>query len=204
MSVNSQPDPSSSPPPDPPATRTRGARPPMFSAQTDPIHPGDPPVAQGNHPGDRPEVTGVNADSPGRLSPPSSPPPTTTSSPASTDRTEAADRVTLADARDYEDTIAAGFHALGDALNLRLSPQTDLFLTDTNDEGALARPLSRIAARRLPARMALAGVAGGPDLKDAITAGLVLARYALKQINLLRAYQRATAQTTTTPPADAA
>lgn len=129
------------------------------------------------------------------LSRPSSPGPEPTRdpgsySPTSTDgavRTPAADVAALAAAPDWEDGLVHAVHAAGDQLNELLAPATELFLTDVNDEHGIAAPASRIIARRLPARML---AVGNPDVKDAGAALLVLARYALKQINLFRAYKR--------------
>jgi len=138
--------------------------------------------------------------------PPSSPTPEPTpdparSSPASTDgavRTPAADKAVLAAAGDWEEGIVHLVHAGGDQLNEMLAPATELFLTDANDEAGIAQPLSRVIARRLPARML---VVGNPDAKDLAGAVLVLARYALKQVNLFRAYKREGALVTPVQPA---
>ncbi len=176
-------------PPSPPATDP--PRPPSPAPTTAPL-----PQFTG---GDLPPL-------PPRPSPPSSPTPEPTpdparSSPTSTDgavRTPAADQAALAAAADWEEGLAHAVHAGGDQLNEMLAPATELFLTDVNDEAGIAKPLSRVIARRLPARML---AVGNPDAKDVGAALLVLARYALKQINLFRAYKREGALVTPVQPA---
>jgi hypothetical protein len=88
------------------------------------------------------------------------------------------------------DGIAQAFHALGDEANARVAPGSDLFLTDEADEQGLAEPASRLILRRLPDDLA---AASNPDFADAIAAAVVLARYAVKQLNLARAMRRAAA-----------
>jgi len=181
------PPPPPTPPPPPPAT-TDPPRPP--ASTTAPL----------------PEFTGVLPPLlPRPPSPVSGPIPEPTpdpasSSPTSTDgavRTPAADRAALAAAADWEEGLGHAVHAAGDQLNELLAPATELFLTDPNDEAGIAKPLSRVIARRLPARML---AVGNPDAKDVGAALLVLARYALKQVNLFRAYKREGALVTPVQP----
>ncbi len=179
--------PSTPAPPSPPAT--------------DPPRPPAPPTTA-----PLPQFTGGEQlpPLPPRPSPPSNPTPEPTPdpgsfSPTSTDgavRTPAADRAALAAAPDWEEGLAHAVHAAGDQLNELLAPATELFLTDPNDEAGIAKPLSRVIARRLPARML---AVGNPDAKDVGAALLVLARYALKQVNLFRAYKREGAGALVTP-----
>ncbi len=140
----------------------------------------------------RPAFSGSTPAPPRPPNPSSSPttdpiPDLSSFSPASTERNAAADRAALAAAPDWEEGIAHAVHAAGDQLNEMLAPGSELFLTDVNDEAGIAKPLSRVVARRMPARML---AVGNPDLKDAGTAALILARYLLKQVNLFRAYKR--------------
>jgi hypothetical protein len=126
---------------------------------------------------------------------PSTTPPGT-SSRASTDdvddagdapRRPEADPRPLRDVPELTEGIATAIHAVGDELNERLAPGTELFLTDRNDEQGLARPTSRLIVRRMPADL---GAAANPDLADLIAAAIVLVRYGVKQLNLTRALRR--------------
>ncbi len=176
------PSPPASDPPRPPAPPPTTAPLPQFTGESLPPLPPRPPNP---------------ASSP---SPEPTPDPAS-SSPTSTDgavRTPAADRAALAAAADWEEGLGHAVHAAGDQLNELLAPATELFLTDPNDEAGIAKPLSRVIARRLPARML---AVGNPDAKDVGAALLVLARYALKQVNLFRAYKREGALVTPVQPA---
>jgi hypothetical protein len=108
-------------------------------------------------------------------------------SPGSTDRQPAADPRPLRDLPALRDGIAQAVHAVGDELNDRTAPGTDLWLTDEQDEQGLATPVSRLILRHLPAEL---GGAGNPDFVDAVSAAIVLARYTVKQLNLMRALRR--------------
>lgn len=63
------------------------------------------------------------------------------------------------------------------------------WLADVNDV-SIAEPLARIIGRLLPVSSAL----GEPNLKDAIEAAVILARYAMKQVNLAASWRRQRAQ----------
>lgn len=116
--------------------------------------------------------------------------PTTSSSPGSTNpedapRRPAADRVVMRDPQELIDGIAQGVHFVGDELNDRLAPGTELYLTDPQDEQGLAKPTARLMLRRLPAELT-----ANSDFADAIAAAAVLARYVVKQLNLMRLMRR--------------
>jgi len=173
-SPSTPPPPSPSPPamdpPRPPAPTTTAPLPQFTGESLPPLPPRPPNPASSPTPEPTPDPA--------------------SSSPTSTDgavRTPAADRAALAAAADWEEGLGHAVHAAGDQLNELLAPATELFLTDPNDEAGIAKPLSRVIARRLPARML---AVGNPDAKDVGAAVLVLARYALKQVNLFRAYKR--------------
>lgn len=102
-------------------------------------------------------------------------------------RPAGAEPVALRDMPQLRDGIAQAVHAVGDELNDRVAPGTDLFLTDPADEQGLAEPVSRLILRRMPADLA---AASNPDFADVIAAGIVLARYAVKQLNVMRALRR--------------
>lgn len=126
--------------------------------------------------------------------------PTTSSFPGSTDapvdddrpwwrrgglRASGAERVVMRDPKELIDGIAQGVHFVGDELNDRLAPGTELYLTDESDEQGLAKPTARLMLRRLPPELST-----NSDFADAIAAAAVLARYVVKQLNLLRLMRR--------------
>lgn len=165
-----------SPPPRAPLFRTSRRRPTPAPEGAD-----WPPVSEADDSTDQPSTT----------------PPGTSSSRVSTDdpdlgpgapRRPEADPRPLRDVPELTEGIATAIHAVGDELNERLAPGTELFLTDANDEQGLARPTSRLIVRRMPADL---GAAANPDLADVIAAAIVLVRYGVKQLNLTRALRRA-------------
>lgn len=200
--TNSSPRPTSPRPESPPAPETTASSPQSPAGEAVPAVA--PPLfqpsrrrARGENPSGSPDDAA--AGSPARSEPRESdelppPSPTTSSSPGSTDEPgrgqrvgSAAPRIALRDMPQLRDGIAQAVHAIGDELNDRVAPGTELFLTDEHDEQGIAAPASRLILRRLPPDLA---ASANPDFADAVEALIVIARYAVKQLNVMRALRR--------------
>lgn len=97
-------------------------------------------------------------------------------------------RVRLGAARTLEPFFTEAIESAGMAANANAQKRDghpDQWLADDNDK-SLAAPLARIVERLLPVTNAM----GEPNLRDAIEAGLILARYLMKQANLMSSWRR--------------